>query len=160
MTNRVRNLVLALSMMIVSCGEKSASPMSGGGSGGAAVQADVCASDDDYTAFSRGMVATNQGLTVSIESEPPEPSPGDHSVWRLTVTDESGAPVPAGTKVSVKCMMTHLTQKSHGCAATIQVKELENGVYEASPVIFNMQGHWHVDFGVGTSFVPIELCVE
>jgi len=159
MTFSARNLMFLVSMSIASCGEKSAPPISSDGSGGG-VQKDVCASDDDYTPFSLGMDATNQGLTVSIESEPPEPSPGDHSVWRLTVTDASGVPVPAGTKVSVKCMMTHSAVKSHGCPATIHVKELENGVYEASPVIFNMQGHWHVDFDIGTSFVPIELCVE
>jgi hypothetical protein len=146
-------------MFIASCGEKSAPSASGGGSG-RGVQADVCASDDDYTPFSLGMDATNQGLTVSIESDPPEPSPGDHSVWRLTVTNESGAPVPAGTNVSVKCLMTHLGTPAHGCPAPIHVKELGNGLYEASPVIFNMQGHWHVEFGVDTSHVPIELCVE
>ena len=154
---RARNLALLLSMFIAGCGEKSAPAGSVGGSGGAS-QLDTCASDDAYTPFSFGMSSSNQGLTVAIESEPPEPSPGDMSTWKLTVTDESGAPVPAGTKVSVKCLMTHSTS-SHGCPK-IHVEELGNGVYEASPVVFNMQGHWHVDFGIGTSYVPIELCVE
>src|SRR4051812_45805410 len=115
-----RHLVPLFSMLIAGCGEEGMPSMSSGGSGGGG-QADVCASDDDYTPFSLGMAATNQGLTVSIESEPPEPSPGDHSVWKLTVTDASGAPVPAGTKAAVSCMMTHYAANGHGCPATIHV---------------------------------------
>ena len=128
----------------------------GSGSGGA-TQADTCAADDNYTPFSLGMKASKDGLTVAIESDPPVPTLGDHSTWKLTITDADG-PV-ADAKVSVKCTMTH-SGFSHGCPAAIGVKELGNGVYEASPVIFNMQGHWHVDFGIDSGFVPIELCVE
>ena len=148
---------LLLFTFIAGCGEKSASPGSGGGSGGAS-QRETCASDDNYTPFSLGMSSSNQGLTVAIESDPPVPTPGDKSTWNLTITDSNGVPIAAGTKVTVKCLMTQGPR--HGCAAPIQVKEQGNGMYEASPVIFNMQGHWHIDFGIGTSYVPIELCVE
>jgi len=158
MTFRSGNLVLALSMCIAGCGDGGQELKVGSGSDGD-VQKDFCASDDAYTPFSLGMTSSYKGLTVAIESDPPVPSPGDHSKWRLTITDANG-PVATGTTVSVECAMTHSGIPSHGCPATIGVKELGNGLYEASPVIFNMQGHWRVDFRVGTSYVPIELCVE
>ena len=149
-------------MFIVGCSQGIGSKEEGGGETGggpnADVQTNVCASDDAYTPFSLGMTSSYKGLTVAIESDPPVPSPGDHSKWKLTITDANG-PVAAGTTVSVKCNMTH-SGSSHGCATAIRVKERGDGVYEASPVIFNMQGHWTVDFSIGTDFVPIELCVE
>jgi hypothetical protein len=128
-----------------------------GGAGGAA-QADTCAADDNYTPFHVNMTGSKDGLTVTINSDPPVPTLGDHSTWNLKIMDPNG-PIAPGTKVSVTCSMTH-SGFSHGCPATIKVKELGNGVYEASPVIFNMQGHWHIDFGIGSAYVPIELCVE
>jgi hypothetical protein len=151
---------LALSMFVVGCSQGIEKGENGGGSGGefdGGVQKHVCASDDAYTPFSSGMTSSYKGLTVAIESEPAVPSPGDHSTWKLTITDEKG-PIAAGTKISVTCSMTH-SSFSHPCP-TVGVKDLGNGVYEASPVIFNMQGHWHVNFGVGAGYVPIELCVE
>ena len=142
---------------VAGCGEKGAPEASGAGSGRAS-QRETCASEDNYTPFSKGMSSSNQGLTVAIDSDPPVPTLGDESTWKLTITDSNGAPIAAGTKVTVKGLMTH-SGFSHP-SAPIGVKELGNGVYEASPVIFNMQGHWHFDFGIGTSDVPIELCVE
>ena len=162
MAHRFFSLVLASAFLVGACSSAGSnkpgqvSQNSSGTDGGQ--QEDTCASDMNYTPFSLGMTATNAGLTVKIESDPPMPVLGDHSTWKLTITDANG-PVAAGTKVTVKCTMTH-SGFSHGCPAPIGVKEVGNGVYEASPVIFNMQGHWHVDFGIGTSYVPIELCLE
>jgi hypothetical protein len=112
--------------------------------------------------FTAGMkaTATDGSVTVALESSPPVPTLGDHSTWTLTVTDASGAPVAAGTKVSMQCLMTHTTIPSHGCPATIKVKEMGNGVYEASPVIFNMPGHWEVSATVDATVATFELCVE
>jgi hypothetical protein len=140
-------------------GDKDPGHVSQAGGSDGATQEETCAADPMYTPFSLGMTSSNAGLTVAIESDPPVPSPGDHSTWKLTITDSTGAPIAAGTKVSVKCTMSH-SGFAHGCPANIGVKEIGDGVYEAKPVIFNMQGHWHVDFGIGTSYVPIELCVE
>jgi hypothetical protein len=159
---RLASAVFATAAVFGGCSSDAGNPNPGhvsqAGSGDGATQEDTCAADDDYTPFKKDMSSSNPGLTVSIVSDPSIPTLGDHSTWTLTITDANG-PVAAGTKVSVKCTMTH-SGFSHGCPANIGVKELGNGVYEASPVIFNMQGHWHIDFGVGSSYVPIELCVE
>lgn len=116
--------------------------------------------------FSVGMKATSKEdpmlptMSVAIDSTPPVPVVSDHATWNLTVTDATGAPVAAGTKVGVKCLMSHSNIPSHGCPATIGVKEMGNGVYKAYPVIFNMAGHWTVTVTVDSTPVPFELCIE
>jgi hypothetical protein len=122
----------------------------------------ACASDKTAVPFTVGMhESADTGVTVAIEATPAVPTLGDESTWKLTVTDKAGAPVPSGTPVSMICKMTHAMGFSHGCPATIQVKETTPGTYEAKPVIFNMQGHWQVTFQVnGTDEIPFQLCVE
>ena len=132
-------------------------PGSGGADSGRTTTA--CASDATAVPFSPGMHESSGGTTVAIDSAPPVPTIGDQSTWTLKITDSSGAPAPAGTKVSVACIMTH-PGFSHGCPAMIAVKELGAGVYEAAPVIFNMAGHWQVGISVGSTVVPFELCIE
>jgi hypothetical protein len=119
----------------------------------------ACANDTTAMPFSAGMHESSGGTTVAIDSNPPLPAVGDQGTWTLTVTD-SGSPVAAGTKVSVVCTMTHAGMLVHGCPTAITVKDLGGGVYEATPVIFNMQGHWRVSIAVGSTVVRFELCVD
>lgn len=110
-----------------------------------------------------GLHSSSGNYTVAIQSDPAIPMLGDKdTTWTLTVTDSNGNPPPSGTTVGVKCTMLHVGTPSHGCAADIKVTSTGTGtgVYTARPVIFNMQGHWHVDVKVDRDDVPFELCLE
>jgi len=100
------------------------------------------------------------GARVAIYPDPPVPTLGDHSRWKLTITD-GDQPVADGMAVSIRCLMTHSNIPSHGCPVDPGVTGMGSGVYEAYPVIFNMTGHWEVDVKVGTvDTVTFQLCIE
>lgn len=122
---------------------------------------DICAGDKAAQDWA-GLKSSAAGYSVAISSDPAIPTLGDRmTTWTLTVTDTTGRPVPAGTKVKVSCLMTHTGNiSSHGCTAPIKITETGGGVYTATPVVFNMQGHWHIDVGVDSADVGFELCVE
>jgi hypothetical protein len=133
-------------------------PSAGAGSDGGQNQG-ICASDKVAQPFSAGMhQATPAGTTVSVVSDPPRPAEGDKATWSLSVTDPSGAPV-VGAAVGVSCVMTH-NRSSHGCPFNITVKDEGAGTYVASPVTFNMPGHWQVLVAVGKETATFELCIE
>ena len=165
----MRHLTKAVSTFValvvaVGCGGNG-SDSPGTGSAGQAGQTGNCDMEfasKSATPFSVGMNASSMDgtMNVAIDSTPAVPIVSDHSTWNLTVTDMSGAPVPAGTKVGVKCLMSHTNIPSHGCPANITVREMGDGVYQAKPVIFNMPGHWTVTVTVDSTPVPFELCIE
>jgi hypothetical protein len=159
----MRSLRIALlALGLIGCGNDS-SP--GSGPSGEIPQQDVCANSFASHAadpFTDPMTATGKaGVTVSLESNPPMPALGDrHTTFKMTITDASGNPVPDGTTVAAKCTMTH-SSYSHGCAVTPVVKELGGGVYQASPVIFNMQGIWAFTVTVGSlDVVNYSFCLQ
>ena len=161
MTFLARKLVLAVSMFVAGCGEKSA-PATGGDPAGSD-EPRGCATDTEAQPFSQGMSQIGKnGFKVAIESDPPVPTLGDRSRWRLTLTDAtSGEPVADGTTVAVDCVMTHSDIPSHGCPTRPRVQDTGPGLYEAYPVIFNMTGHWQVNVQIGAlDSVRFELCVE
>src|SRR5438477_515813 len=102
---------LALSMAAGACSSGDGSSGTGtgmqaldGGGGG-----DVCSSDNMAMDFHANVSAKSKdgSAMAAINSDPAVPMLGDHSTWTLKVTDGSGNPVAAGTKVQVKCVMTH-----------------------------------------------------
>jgi hypothetical protein len=152
--------LLTVAVLVGGCGGSSGANGAAGSDSG--LTSAGCASDKTAQPFTVGMhQAAVSGVTVAIEANPPVPTLNEQNTWKLTVTDKSGAPVPSGTLVSMICKMTHASGAGHGCTSTIQVKEMAEGVYEAKPIVFNMQGHWVVTFQVGgTDEVPFQLCVE
>jgi hypothetical protein len=100
------------------------------------------------------------GVSVVVTSDPPGTTIGARSTWTLFVQDGSGNPITSGTTVSIACTMLHATF-AHGCPASIAVTELGGGRYTAAPVVFNMQGDWVVDIGVGADIeVTAHVCAE
>lgn len=152
---------VAFSFSLAGCGgDKSPPEASDTGSVGSATG---CAADETAEPFTLGMHEDGKnGVRVSINSDPPVPTLGDHSRWMLAVTDStSSQAVPDDTQVSLRCVMTHTNIPSHGCPVTPSVTNKGSGMYEAYPVIFNMAGHWEVDVKAGTlDTVTFQLCIE
>jgi|GEM_PF-3087514 len=75
----------------------------------------------------------------------------------VTVKDEAGATV-TGAAVTVDPQMP---MHGHGSSEAPVVTEVGDGVYEASPVTFQMPGAWvvHVDAALGTREGNIDLDV-
>src|SRR5689334_16964043 len=89
-------VVLAFSaLLLVGCGNTKTSEVPGSPDGGTSTG---CAADKTAQPFTVGMHQRSaSGVTVAIESTPPVPTVNEDVTWKLTVTDESGAPVPSGT---------------------------------------------------------------
>ena len=151
---------------VVACGSDSKKGPVGSAEAGIANQ-DVCQQQFEdpssgVTPFHADLMETSSDnmYKVALTSDPPSPGVGDSSTWTLKITDASGNPAPAGTTVKVVCTMTHVGF-SHGCASPIKVTEKGGGVYEATPVIFNMQGNWAVDITIGNgSDAQYKLCLQ
>lgn len=165
MTLLNRTVAFVVSVVAISaaagCSSGSSNPSSSVGTTDVQQNEDICSSDKTAQDWA-GLKSSASGYSVAIASDPAIPTLGDRTTtWTLTVTDAMGQPVPAGTTVKVSCLMTHTGNiPSHGCPAAIKVTEMGGGVYTATPVIFNMQGHWHIDVDVDSADVGFELCVE
>jgi hypothetical protein len=103
---------------------------------------------------------SSNAMSVVIDSASRTTHIGDLNEWTLDVADAMGAPVTTGTKVTVDCTMLH-AQFAHGCPAHIDVNEVAPGTYDASPIVFNMQGGWLVDIWIGgTTEVTVHVCAD
>jgi len=127
---------------------------------GDAASASVCANDARATAYTPGMSGTGPaGVTVALSSSVPAPPIRGDNDWTLLVTDASGKVTGASLAVT-QLMPDH----GHPGAKTIVVTETGGGLYDASPVNFNMSGYWEttveVTKGAVVDRVVFKLCID
>lgn len=89
--------------------------------------------------FAASAIADEGLFEISWERPDGEPVRGANTI-HFVVTDRDGHPVE-GANVAVDLFMpTH----GHGSSATPVVTELGEGLYEATNVVFQMAGEWHL----------------
>lgn len=127
---------------------------------GDAAAASICANDHRALAYTPGMSDTGPaGVTVALSSSVPAPPAVGDNDWTLLVTDSSGA--VTGASITVAQLMP---DHGHGGVKAVAVTEVGGGVYDASPVNFNMSGYWETTVEVKKSAVDdrvvIKLCID
>ena len=129
----------------------------------------ACASDPSFKAFAAGVSAEGtHGFTFQlIEADPPTPTQGtDGNSWTIKVTTADGG-MPDSLTLTSKCAMKMPGgATSHDCSGgPPPVTPMGGGLYKVSPILFNMPGHWDVQFSVlnGTALVDraaIGACID
>ncbi|MGM0578703.1 MAG: FixH family protein [Myxococcota bacterium] len=96
-------------------------------------------------------------LTVQAEITDPPVTVGQNVV-RVTVLDAAGEPVEGATVV----VDPQMPSMGHGSTETPVVQDMGDGVYEASPVTFQMPGPWvvYVDAVKGDDAGATEIDVD
>lgn len=120
-----------------------------------------CAEETRAEDFHIGLAQEGERTVVEIaDAEPSTPIRGDNT-WVLKVSDLSGAPMD-GMSVGVKPWMP---DHGHGTPIQVEVTELGEGQYEATPINLFMAGYWEltseiVDESGTTDEVVFRVCVE
>jgi hypothetical protein len=122
----------------------------------------ACASDPSFKAFAAGIsVAGTHGYSFQlIEANPPTPtqSGANGNSWTIKVTNTADGGTVDGFTLKAKCAMKMPGgASSHDCSGgPPPVTPMGGGLYKVSPILFNMPGHWDVQFSVLNGTVVID----
>lgn len=128
----------------------------------------LCASDPSLKTFGPGeSAAGTHGYSFQlIEADPPTPTQvQDGNTWTIKVTNMADGGAMDGLTFGLKCAMKMPgVQQSHGCGFP-PITPMGNGLYKVSRIVFNMPGHWDIQFSVlnGTAVVDsasIGTCID
>jgi hypothetical protein len=78
-------------------------------------------------------------LSISLWTAPSPPVKGVNAL-RVSLADSAGAPVAASDVTAVAWMPAH----GHGTAVKSEFEDVGGGAYEATHVVFFMDGRWEV----------------
>jgi hypothetical protein len=133
----------------------------GGGAGapGGEHDADCRLRGTDLSALE---LTSDAGRTLEfLETMPDPPAVGDNT-WLVAISDQMGNPL-AGLENSL-FVMPFMPEHGHGTPVTVGVEEVEEGLYQLSPVNTFMPGLWQITLEIdaegASERFQFEVCVE
>lgn len=138
--------------MTAACGSESAASHDAG-------PERVCEGETRADPYARGMVKHTEAVSITLVESTPGPPVKGANVWRLSLTNGSGDPVP-GARVSV---VPFMPDHGHGTSRQPVVTDLGGGEYQVDPVYLFMPGLWEVTVEVTEPMlasVMFTFCIE